>query len=153
MSSRSIHPPYWVFPIGAATVGLLAGGLACQVNLPVSEPPPPSGGTVSFAAQIQPILTTACTGCHSPGGSAMLDGIPMDLREGEAYDAVVHRPSAQDAEWTLVVPGDSGSSLLYLKVSSDSPPVGVRMPRFSPTLSPSEIELIGDWIDQGALNN
>ena len=154
MSSNGIRAPRFVFPIWAATVGLLASGLACQVNVPVSEPPPERGGTVSFATQIQPILVTYCSGCHSPGGAAVVNnGIPMHLTEGEAYDAIVNQPSVQDATWTLVVPGDSASSLLFLKVSSDNPPVGVRMPQFSPPLSEAEIGLIRDWIDQGALNN
>ena len=151
MSSNRIGAPRFVLRIWTATVGLLAGGLACQVNAP---PPPPQGdGTVSFATQIQPILVTNCSGCHSPGGSAVLAGIPMHLTEGEAYDAIVNQPSVQDATWTRVVPGDSANSLVYLKVSSNNPPVGVRMPRFTPPLSSTEIGLIRDWIDQGALNN
>ena len=77
----------------------------------------------------------------------------MHLTEGESYDAIVNQPSVQDASWTRVVPGDSAKSLLYLKVSSNNPPVGVRMPRFTPPLSGTDIGLIRDWIDQGALNN
>jgi len=154
MSTHSIRTPRLVLPIWAATVGLLAGGLACQVNVPVSEPPPGRGGTVSFATQVRPILVNNCSGCHSPGGAAVVNnGIAMHLTEGEAYDSIVNQPSGQDATWTLVVPGDSSSSLLYLKVSTDNPPVGVRMPRFAPRLSGAEIGLIRDWIDQGALNN
>jgi hypothetical protein len=154
MSRKNNRTPRFVFPLWAATVGLLAGSLACQVNVPVSEPPPPSDGTVSFATQVEPILVNSCSGCHSPGGAAFVDnGIPMNLTEGQAYDAIVNQLSVQNASWTIVVPGDSASSLLYLKVSMDTPPVGVRMPRFTPPLSGTEQGLIRDWIDQGALNN
>ena len=154
MPHRNDRTPRFVFPLWAATVGLLAGGLACQVNVPVSEPPPGRGGTVSFATQIQPILVNNCSGCHSPGGSAVMDhGIAMNLTAGRAYDSIVNQTSVQNPTWTIVAPGDSASSLLYLKVSSDDPPVGVRMPRFTHPLSGSEIGLIRDWIDQGALNN
>ncbi len=142
-----------VLVLSAVTVGLLACGLACQESLQDSEPPPPRGGTVSFEQDLVPLLRTACTGCHSPGGSAAISGIPMILTADQAYDAIVAQPSVQDPAWTLVVPGDAESSLLYLKVSSDTPPVGVRMPRFSPVLSATQIGLIRDWIDQGALNN
>jgi len=108
---------------------------------------------VSFAADVQPIFTTACAGCHSPGGNADLAGIPTFLRDGESYDMLVNVASVQDDELVLVVPGDSAASLLYQKVASNSPPVGSRMPRFAPALSEDEIKLIQDWIDQGAENN
>lgn len=137
----------------AATVGLLTCGLACQVDMQVNEPPPTRGGTVSFSTDIQPLLSTACTGCHSPGGAAMLAGIPMDLRAATAYEDIVNQPSVQDATWTLVAPRNAQASLLFQKISSDDPPVGDRMPRFAPPLSAAQIELIRDWIDQGALDN
>ncbi len=137
----------------AATVGLLSCGIACQVNMPGSEPPPNGDGTVTFSGDVQPLLSAVCAGCHSPGGAAMLAGIPMDLRSATAYDDVVNQPSVQDPTWTLVVPGDAESSLLFLKVSMDDPPIGDRMPRFAPPLSAAQIEAIRDWIDQGALDD
>ena len=66
---------------------------------------------------------------------------------------LVDQLSVQRNDLTLVVPGDSASSLLFQKVSTDNPPVGLRMPRFAPPLSESEIDLIREWIDQGALDN
>jgi len=132
---------------------LLVCGSACQMTPPSDGNPPPDTGPVSFADDIQPVLSTACTGCHSPGGSAMLAGIPQDLTAGNAYEAIVGRLSVQDPTWTLVVPGDAENSLLYQKVSSNTPPVGVRMPRFAPRLSQSAISLIERWINEGALDN
>ncbi len=112
-----------------------------------------TGGTVSFSVEIQPIFTTACAGCHSPGGNADSARIPSHLTDGEAYDLIVGVPSVQRSDLILVVPGDSAASLLYLKVSSISPPTGNRMPLFAPVLSDAEIGLIRDWINQGAENN
>ena len=108
---------------------------------------------VSFSGQIQPIFTNRCIVCHAPGGIAQNQGIPQDLREGLAYDDLVGQPSVQDANLTLVAPGDAQSSLVFLKVSSDSPPVGSMMPLGGPALSDDEIELIRQWIDQGAEDN
>ncbi len=108
---------------------------------------------VSFAGDIQPIFTTNCAGCHSPGGAADLAGIALQLTEGVAYDLLVSQPSVQDPDLTLVAPGDPDASLLLAKVESDSPPVGLRMPRFAPALSDDEIALIRSWIQQGAENN
>ncbi len=129
-----------------------------------TPPPPPAGngdgdgdgdgnGTVeavSFADDIQPIFDASCIVCHVSGGIA--DAI-MHLNAEESFDASVGQPSVQDASLTRVVAGDSSTSLLFQKVSSDSPPVGARMPLGGAPLSDADIALIRDWIDQGAANN
>ena len=119
----------------------------------VVNEPPPSDVPVSFSRDIQPVLTANCAGCHSPGGAADLAGIEVFLREGESYDLIVNRQSVQDPNWTIVKPGDPANSLLYLKVSSNNPPVGVRMPRFAPPLAPAQIDTIRRWIEEGAEDN
>lgn len=113
----------------------------------------PTDGVVSFSSQIQPIFDARCTVCHAPGRSADLQGIPHDLRAGSAYDDLVNQPSVQRGDLTLVVPGDPDSSLLFLVVSTESPPVGSPMPLGGPSLSENQIELIRQWIVQGAENN
>jgi hypothetical protein len=45
-----------------------------------------------------------------------------------------------------VKPGMPDSSYLYVKVASDKPPVGVRMPMSSTPLTAAEIERIRVWI-------
>ena len=115
-----------------------------------TQPGGANGAMVSFSTQIQPILSARCIVCHSPGGIAQLSGIPQDLGPETAYEDLVNQPSVQRPDLTLVVPGDSGSSLLFLKISSQAPPVGSPMPLTGPPLSGSEIELIRQWIDQGA---
>ncbi|MCG8555991.1 MAG: hypothetical protein MJD61_12000 [Proteobacteria bacterium] len=53
----------------------------------------------------------------------------------------------------IVAPGKPCESLLVQKVG-ESPPFGTRMPRTGPPfLSDSEIQLIKDWIAEGALEN
>lgn len=110
-------------------------------------------GPVSFADDIQPLLSSQCIICHQPGGIAFADGITQDLRAGSAYAAIVNQPSDQDATLTLVIPGDAENSLLYQKVNSNEPPIGVRMPQFQPPLSAAQIDLIRRWIDEGAEDN
>lgn len=134
----------------AAGVALMACGLGCPgVNVPA----PPTDETVSFSADIQPIFNANCTTCHRIGGITDVEGIPLRLTEGDSFDLLVNEPSLQRADLTLVVPGDSSASLLFLKVSRDSPPVGVRMPLVGAPLSSTDLGLIRDWIDQGALDN
>lgn len=131
-------------------LGLIGGSSGCGSETAVSSP---RERPVSFSADIQPILATNCAGCHSRGGSADLSGIELTLTEDVAYEELVHQQSVQRRELAFIVAGDAGSSLFYLKVSSDDPPVGVRMPRFAPPLLAGEIDLIRRWIEQGALNN
>jgi len=115
--------------------------------------PDDDAGEVSFADDVQSILTTYCATCHRAGGSATLSGIALRLTAPDALDMLLNGGSVQDPSLRFVVPGDAGSSLLYLKVSSETPPVGVRMPYFSPPLSTADINTIRDWINQGAARN
>ena len=135
--------------IGAGAMALSVG-LACQAQL---APIAMDDGTVSFSAQVLPILNTNCFRCHRDGGQADLAGIELSLVPEDSYDALVGQPSQLDPTLTHVIPGDSEASLLYLIISSDSPPIGTRMPQGEAPLSPSDISLVRDWIDQGALNN
>ncbi|HKQ49775.1 MAG TPA: hypothetical protein VJZ71_17000 [Phycisphaerae bacterium] len=138
--------------VGVSSLIAAAAGMGpgCQGN--VNTPPPPSGQMVSFANQIQPIFNAHCIDCHS-GGGPPLSGVTLNLEAGVAYAAIVNQPSEQDASFTLVVPGIPNGSLLYWKVSSDTPPVGSTMPLFGARLSANEVALLRDWIAQGAPNN
>ncbi len=151
MSTQLTRPGAPVRWILALTVAISAWIGGCQGDVPM--PGPGDDGPISFSERIQPIFTANCTVCHRPGGIAHLQGIELALLEGESHAGLVNQRSVQDPDLTIVVPGDSGSSLLFLKVSSNSPPVGERMPFGGPRLAQSDIDLIRDWIDQGAPNN
>ncbi|MEK6643945.1 MAG: hypothetical protein AABZ08_08550 [Planctomycetota bacterium] len=145
-----------ILPLCAA----MMGGTCMVTGVPLDMPPAntqpdgmPSDGVISFANQIQPIFSANCAICHKPGGFADDQGITLYLTAGNAHGLLVNMPSDQDSTLTRVVPGNSAQSLLYLKISSDNPPVGIRMPFLRSPLSQSDINLIRDWIDQGALNN
>ncbi len=148
--------------VGTGIFLAAVGAVSCMSGAPM--PVPGDGGSgdgdqgggdgmVSFAGQIQPIFDARCTVCHQAGGLADILGITLRLVPGESYNGLVNQPSSQRADLTRVVPGDSTSSLLFLKVSSNTPPVGSRMPLFGAALSQAEIDLIRDWIDQGAQDN
>ena len=106
--------------------------------------------TISFERDVQPIFTAFCATCHVEDGLADLRGIALRLTEAEALDGLIGGMSVQDPSLAFVVPGDSASSLLYLKVSMVDPPVGDRMPFAILPLEDDEIAIIKDWIDQGA---
>jgi len=77
----------------------------------------------------------------------------MRLNAGESHATTVNQASSQRPDLLLIKPGDSAASLLFLKVSSDTPPAGETMPIFGAKLTSSELAILRDWIDQGAVNN
>ncbi|MDH3795734.1 MAG: hypothetical protein OER83_02545 [Flavobacteriaceae bacterium] len=89
---------------------------------------------VSFATDIQPIFSNNCTSCHP-----VLIASP-DLTEGNSYDAITNG--------LYIVPNDPEASLLYQRLLGN--------PRIMPpsgSLPISQIQLIENWIDQGAPDN
>ena len=91
---------------------------------------------VDYNSQIQPIFDTNCTTCHNYAGSATLN---LTSFSG-LINGGVSGPS--------IIAGDHENSLLYQRLIL---PVGSAgsMPPNVP-LSQSEIDLIAQWIDQGA---
>lgn len=95
---------------------------------------------VSFALDIQPILTTECATCHNP------TEVDPDFREGLAYASFTDLIDEGD-----VIPGDAEESELVemLEFRSED---GNDMPPAGP-MTPTEIALIKKWIDEGAKDN
>lgn len=108
---------------------------------------PTAACEVSYAADIQPILSSRCAipVCHgagwSSGGYTMGGGAPYTT----VRNAVgLHGP--------IIVAGNASTSNLYLKTTI-IPPFLTRMPFGGPFLSDAEQALIRDWINQGAMDN
>jgi hypothetical protein len=104
---------------------------------------------VSFSNQIQPIFENhsyGCTNCH--GGTAGLF-----LARGQSYANLVNVQAQAGlcVGRKRVQPGDASSSVLFLRVSGFS--CGDRMPQGGNPISLVDVNLIRDWINQGAQNN
>lgn len=134
--------------VGLVWIATLTG---CQGG--VNTPGGPVGRAVSLAGDVQPILSQKCATCHAAGGFGSAFGSNLALNSGATFGSTVNQPSDQRPDLLRVKPGDSANSLLYLKVSSNNPPVGATMPLLGERLSSSELALLRDWIDQGALDN
>jgi hypothetical protein len=100
--------------------------------------------TVSFSADVKPIIEQKCNECHKPGGKGVeKSGLVMvdyaSLMKGTRFGPVVE-------------PGSAISSTMYLAVAGKTDPQ-IRMPHGKDILNEQQVETIKNWIDQGAKNN
>jgi len=106
---------------------------------------------VSFSADIQPIFTAHCTGCHSVTGIASF----LVLNSG-TYANLVDRPATR-SPGTLVISGGgdaaAANSVLLNRVTGDLSPLLLRMPLGGVPLTTTELNFIRFWIIEGAKNN
>ena len=98
--------------------------------------PPAEGATVSFANDIMPIIESRCVNCH--GGNRTEEGLNLTTHANIL--------SGSD-NGPVVTPGDAANSLLVEMVATQ------KMPKRGPKLTPPQIQLITDWVNQGALDN
>jgi hypothetical protein len=82
-----------------------------------------------------------CKSCHSYFGAGS---------ETEMYAVLM---AAEMEGYSMVVPGEPDSSLLYLKVSGGEPPVGEAMPLNYAFLDDDELAAVESWILSGAAND
>ena len=104
---------------------------ACTSDViePAAGPSPTD--TIKFSAQIQPIFTSNCAGCHSPGGPAPV------LKPGLSYQSLI------DGNFVNTVSPDQ--SIIYTVMKS-----GGSMAAYA---NAEQATLVLAWIKQGALNN
>jgi len=106
---------------------------------------------VSFIQEIQPIFNSNCVVCHQ--GATASGG--LNLENGLSYKNLVNVESTQ-SPLMLVAPGDSDGSYLLNKLQGTQGQVGgsgLRMPYGAPPLQQSQINLVQQWIEQGAPDN
>src|SRR5262249_46601449 len=92
------------------------------------------------------VFTPICTACHI-GGSAP-EGLQLDA--AHSYSLLVGMASAEQPSVMRVQPGDPDSSYIIQKLEGAPSTSGERMPRGGPYLSQSTIDVIRQWITNGA---
>lgn len=129
----------------AAWAGLLT--LATPVAIFAADPPkeqkdkPASEAKVSYHKQIKPIFQANCQGCHQPakpqGGYVMTDFARL-LKAGDSKEAPV-------------VAGKPDDSYLMDQITPHNGKA--EMPKSKPPLAASDIDLVRQWIAQGATDD
>ncbi len=96
---------------------------------------------LEFNRDIRPILSDKCFVCHGPDSAKRAAGLRLDQRDA----ATAERDGAK-----AIVPHDSSKSDVFRRISSTDPDEQMPPPASSVKLSPAEIDLLKQWIDQGA---
>jgi len=105
---------------------------AKPTDIPPTEPP-----LISFRDKVRPILLSRCVVCHG-GSRGTEEGLSL-----LTYETLV----AGSDNGPVIVPNDADSSLLVELVTKQE------MPKRGPKLTPPQVQLIVDWVNQGALDN
>jgi hypothetical protein len=102
---------------------------------------------VTWVADIQPLLDDECYFCHTPEGRNPI-GVEVGGLDLSTYDTL--RAGGVISRDRILVPGSPCRSVLVEKVR-EYPSFGGRMPLNGPPfLTDDEIQLIADWIAEGA---
>ncbi|MBW3598368.1 MAG: DUF1553 domain-containing protein [Planctomycetes bacterium] len=94
-----------------------------------------AGGKIDFNRDIRSILSNNCFQCHGPDESERQADLRLDTQEG-AYGAVV--------------PGEPEESELVLRITSEDEYSRMPPAEAGKKLTPREIELVTEWVRQGA---
>lgn len=128
-----------VFLLAAFTIGLCGCGTsdADSTDEMGGVVDASTSGEASFQNDVLPILTQRCalSGCHVAGGPR-----GIDLR---SYESVLQGGQLG----AIVVAGNAAGSELVNQISTG------RMPPGGPPLEAAQVQLITDWINDGAENN
>lgn len=143
--------PYKLFlaPLVAATLAGCAGnGEGLDAN---GKPISSSGGstgplTADFQSIQDNVFTPICSPCHSGAGAP--EGLMLDA--GHSYNLLVGIPSAEVPTLSRVKAGDPDSSYIVLKIQGSNGIVGKPMPLNENPLPQATIDVIRQWITNGA---
>ncbi|MGI9241829.1 MAG: DUF1553 domain-containing protein [Verrucomicrobiales bacterium] len=102
----------------------------------------PALAEVDFGKQIRPILSDRCYFCHGPDADDRKADLRLDTEEGAR--------SALGGGMSVIAPGDLEHSEVFQRITSDDPDEKMPPPKSNLSLTPEEIALIAQWIEEGA---
>ena len=128
-------PPFRSLFAFASLAISLAIAAPCSAGTPATR-------HVNFSRDIRPILSNTCYKCHGPDEQGRKAGLRLDTKAG-AYAKLESGDAA-------IVPGSSTKSAMYQRLTSHDADVKMPPPDSGKTISAEQIELIKQWIDEGA---
>ena len=97
--------------------------------------------SVDFSRDIRPVLSRNCFACHGQDENTRKADLRLDIREG----ALAERNGTP-----AIVPMDRLGSELFARITTDDVDETMPPEDSGHELTAAEIELIGEWIDEGA---
>ncbi|MDQ6665444.1 MAG: DUF1549 domain-containing protein, partial [Acidobacteriota bacterium] len=107
----------------------MAAALACPLATQAAP-------TIDFDREIRPIFSDNCFSCHGPDEKHRMANLRLDLKD--------------DALTKVIVAGDASKSKLFQRISAPTKARRMPPPSATTTLSEKQVELVRQWIDQGA---
>jgi Protein of unknown function (DUF1549)/Protein of unknown function (DUF1553)/Planctomycete cytochrome C len=100
-----------------------------------------TGAPVEFNRDIRPILSDKCYACHGPDSASREVDLRLDMEDQAKLDR---------GGYAAIVPGKLDESALVHRITSEDE--SERMPpvESNKTLSPREIDLLKQWVSEGA---
>ncbi len=133
-----------IVPLANALIGgvllVIALGAVAQPTLADDTAAP---AKVNFIREVRPILAKNCFACHGPDEAKRAKGLRLDLRE-----SAIKPLQSGDA---AIVPGDSDSSTLYLRITEEDETLRMPPRKASERLGKTDAEILRRWVEQGAV--
>ena len=123
------------------TLALLAWNCTSKENKSLELAP---NDQISYNFHIRPILSDKCFACHGPDANKREADLRLDTEEG-AFAALKDSPGK-----FALVSGNLEESEVYHRITSEDPGELMPPPESNLVLTESEINLIKEWIKQGA---
>ncbi len=138
---------------GVATLGFgCGGGSGSGVSMapPPPPPPPPPPFGANFSEIQANVFTPSCatSGCHQGAGAPQ--GLRLD--ETNSYGLLVNVASSEVPSIMRVAPNDPDNSYLVQKLEGTAS-VGSQMPLGGAPLEQATIDVIRQWISDGAIDD
>ena len=103
---------------------------------------PASAKKIDFNYEIRPILSDKCFNCHGPDHRKRKAGLRLDTKEG-AFARL-------KSDGHAIVPGNLDDSELVARITAEDEADRMPPKSLGRTLTPHEIDLLKQWIMQGA---
>jgi len=134
-----------IVALALAACGAGSGEGLDQNGQPIVSPP--TGLQPTLASIQDNVFTVNCavSGCH--GGAGAQYGLRLD--PGFSAGNLINVPSPRDSNLIRVVPGDPDASFVIQKLQGTQT-LGDRMPDGGPYLTTATVNVIRQWIQDGA---